>query len=262
MKTILLASPVDSFVPWVHPGERWVASDLPHENTSCYGPLQVLPEVRSATYFNDKVKQTSRAPAFKLVTSKVFKSKNKLNVPYAESIPSLRAFLEEQAHTNRFFFIALWALPGPPFYTVIHLLEKVIPEGEDEEFDRVWCRYLQGDGKYRDTRLKFIPRVIQAPSLVMGAIKTLGDMRPVILGKRLEQSHASGSNYVEVSTDVGSSWVANKLKNLIIKEFADIVVEYSWVLESKKADELPERLIGGVCISRAVLKDLAQALKS
>ena len=46
------------------------------------------------------------------------------------------------------------------------------------------------------------------------------------LGKRLEQSHATGSNYIEVSTDVGSSWVANKLKNIIIKEFADIVVEY------------------------------------
>lgn len=46
------------------------------------------------------------------------------------------------------------------------------------------------------------------------------------IGKRLKQIHCTGSNYVEVSTDVGSSWVASKVKNIIIKEFANIAVEY------------------------------------
>ena len=133
------------------------------------------PELRSALFLSGHHMLTFQVQAFKLVTSKVvncaflaanilqvFKSKNKLNVPYAESIPSLRCSqklfcrraglicaaepfsrskltpivsfslrcgrcLVQRMHQQS--TSAFWRHIGPPFYTVIHLLEKVIPEG-------------------------------------------------------------------------------------------------------------------------------------
>lgn len=52
------------------------------------------------------------------------------------------------------------------------------------------------------------------------------------------------------------------LQGVIVKEFANVALKYAFVLEGQHRDELPERMLGGCFIARAVLKDVALKLST
>jgi len=114
-------------------------------------------------------------------------------------------------------------------------------------FIRSLSRFLKGSEQYRHQRFKFIPRIVEGNWMVQKAVGTT----PAILGTKMTQSyHYNKSlNYFEVDVDVGSSSVAKRILNLVRGYAKSITIDCLFLIEGRRADELPEQLLGGVRLS-------------
>lgn len=117
-------------------------------------------------------------------------------------------------------------------------------EAADPPFERLWKRFVEGDAEFRDDRLKYCFAFENAPFLVRSAITMVGAMRPVVMGRGyLTHHHFTGTNYVEVDVDIGSSVVANQIAGNVLGYSTGFIIKELFVLEGKADDELPERAL-------------------
>jgi hypothetical protein len=202
--------------------------------------------LRSAGYLKDRKKQPSASHTHEIVAVEV--------LDYAEPIFDigrkllpLRKFLE--ANSKEDFFIMNRSVPwkGGTSRNVILVARRVVAVGEDPPADRAWSRFIEGDAKYRDLRLKYCCKLVKAPWLLTKLVDTLGGQRPVIMGKGyLAQQHFTGANYVEIDVDIGSSAVARQIASSVLGYCNIFVIEEAFVIEGQLEDELPERAVMGI----------------
>ncbi|CAM9269723.1 unnamed protein product [Phaeothamnion confervicola] len=93
---------------------------------------------------------------------------------------------------------------------------------------------------FRNERFKLIPRIVEGPFVVRGAV----GRKPALLGRKLTQRYFRGSRYVETDVDVASSAVASNIVALCRGFAKALVVELGICLEGRAANELPERCLG------------------
>lgn len=224
---------------------------MPHEDvptTDC-GSWFELPdgafEIRSPTYFDDKVKQPSKSAVFANCHWVLIDTDSVLFNVCARLAP-LQAFL--RAHPDDEFLVTNRACPcNGIIRNIICVSKRVVPVGQDPAFDRAWTRYKDGSAKDKDLRMKYLPRLTTAPWMLKTSIDTLGGQRPVIMGKGyLEQQHTVGPNYTELVVDISSSAVANKIAGLALGGMTGLVIDEAFVVEAKDEDELPERVLAQV----------------
>jgi hypothetical protein len=135
---------------------------------------------------------------------------------------------------------------------------------EDANFDSAgfWTlldRFIHGTDTYCNKRFKLVPRVVDGNWIVKKSVGT----KPAIMGNKLYQKihrnvNNASANYVEVDIDVHSSQVGAKLLALC-KGWSDaLVIDLMFLIEGQTAEELPERMIGGVRIVKPNLDNSAR----
>ena len=111
---------------------------------------------------------------------------------------------------------------------------KIFLDGED-------------DVPSRRARFKFIPSIVKCPFLVSAALRTLGGMRPVIIGNKLENQYYRGKNYMELVINISSSKVAASITHICTGTLKNMIVDLGFLLEAghepEFENELPERML-------------------
>lgn len=125
----------------------------------------------------------------------------------------------------------------------------------DRPSEKAWKSFLEGDTEYRNTVLKFIPRIIAGPWMV----KKMVGSTPAIIGQKLPVSY-SGSieeNYLEVSLDVTQGpALGNTIANTVAGKADVVTVDLGFVLEGQDADgTLPEQMLGLVRLHHFNMKE-------
>lgn len=200
-------------------------------------------KVRDANYLTSqhKKKQPSKPGAFEIVSIKVIRSESFV-YNLAENLASLKAYLA--SYPNEFFMIVARICPTTPKLTCVHITRRILPKGEDEAFDRLFDRFVAGDDAYRNRRFKYMAKIVQAPLGAGAALRAVGGERPALLGNGyLAQHHYTGSNYIEVNVDIGSSNVAKRIAGSALSVLDRMLVKEAFLIEPQEADELPERVL-------------------
>jgi len=197
--------------------------------------------IRGANYLADRKKVPSKNAAFKIIGINVFRTNSAL-YDAGSHIECLKRYIDD--HPKDFFIVCAWILPGPPYHTVVQLLKRTLPEGEDKAFDFALSTFLNGDAKYRNDRFKFLCLVKEAPWALKVAVSSLGGERPVLVGNKLETRSFVGKNYLEMDINVASSKVAVMLNSVIIRASAALTVDMAFTIEGLTPQELPERVLG------------------
>lgn len=110
-------------------------------------------------------------------------------------------------------------------------------------------KFVDGDDGFRNNRLKLIPSVPKGSWIVRQSVGST----PCILGKAVDCNYYRGKRYLEVDVDIGSSTVANGVLGLVFGVVTSLVVDIAFLVQANSIEELPERLIGTVRISRLEL---------
>eukprot|EP00471_Norrisiella_sphaerica_P014490 CAMPEP_0184503238 /NCGR_PEP_ID=MMETSP0113_2-20130426/51774_1 /TAXON_ID=91329 /ORGANISM="Norrisiella sphaerica, Strain BC52" /LENGTH=301 /DNA_ID=CAMNT_0026892701 /DNA_START=150 /DNA_END=1055 /DNA_ORIENTATION=+ len=209
--------------------------------------------LRGKRYLEDRKKYPSKEAAFALVCCKCFKTKHQM-LHSAKEIGSLKAYLEENSENE--YFIVNWLVPG--HYTVVNLYVRKLRRNEDKEFDKLFDMFRKGDAKFRSDRFKYIPQIIEAPSMVKTSVTALlGRLRPVLIGNKLTCHHFTGKNYIEVDVDTGSSRIVSAAAGILIKGFKSIIANTGFLIEGRHESELPERMLAVHCNTKVTLDKIA-----
>lgn len=67
---------------------------------------------------------------------------------------------------------------------------------------------------------------------------------PCIIGNKLQTTYHRGAHYLEVTIDINSNATAASITNLVAGSVSSLAIWLGFVLEGKRADHLPERLLG------------------
>lgn len=73
--------------------------------------------------------------------------------------------------------------------------------------------------------------------------QTMGST-PVIIGTKIGTSYHRGPNYLEVTVDISSNSTAASIANMVAGAVSSLSIWLAFVLEGKRAEHLPERLLG------------------
>lgn len=152
-----------------------------------------------------------------------------------------------QVAAEKGLFTVLFNLqvPGSTHYSMVlyFVAKRSIPAGS------LLQRFIDGDDGFRNNRLKLIPSVPKGSWIVRQSVGST----PCILGKAVDCNYYRGKKYLEVDVDIGSSTVANGVLGLVFGVVATLVVDMAFLIQGNSMEELPERLIGTVRISRLEL---------
>ena len=83
--------------------------------------------------------------------------------------------------------------------------------------------------------------------------------RPALIGNKLANRYhsstagATGPQYFEIDVDISSSSVANTIVNLVKGSLKALIIDLAVLFEGKRADELPEQLLGTVRFNHLTL---------
>eukprot|EP00466_Bigelowiella_natans_P011194 jgi/Bigna1/132566/aug1.18_g7274 len=173
-------------------------------------------KLRGKKYLTDRKKYPSKEAAYKLVCSKCFKTEEK-----SEAVELIVVTPQENE------------------YMVINW------NGKDPAFDKLIDTFRRGDDKFRSSRFKLLPKLLEAPSAIVVLLRTvIGTLRPVLIGNKLTCYHYTGKNYMEVDIDTGSSFFVCHLASSMVRAFQGIVVNQGFAIEGRDESELPERMLG------------------
>eukprot|EP00658_Telonema_sp_P-2_P037661 TRINITY_DN2707_c0_g2_i2.p1 TRINITY_DN2707_c0_g2~~TRINITY_DN2707_c0_g2_i2.p1 ORF type:complete len:397 (+),score=109.42 TRINITY_DN2707_c0_g2_i2:88-1278(+) len=128
------------------------------------------------------------------------------------------------------------------------------PTQKNSQPQMVLDRFMNGTTEEQDRKFKLIPRVAEGGWFVR---KACGDPpTPAIMGTKVKQLCHKGQGYFEVDFDLGASSVAGGIVKIVLGPCKSLVVDLGFMVESQLADELPEKLLMAVRLSRL---DLALA---
>ncbi|MCO5606865.1 hypothetical protein L7F22_061056 [Adiantum nelumboides] len=152
-----------------------------------------------------------------------------------------------QVAAEKGLFTVLFNLqvPGSTHYSMVlyFVAKRTIPGGS------MLQKFIDGDDGFRNNRLKLIPSVPKGSWIVRQSVGST----PCILGKAVDCNYFRGKKYLEVDVDIGSSTVANGVLGLVFGVVTTLVVDMAFLVQGNATEELPEKLIGTIRISRLEL---------
>ena len=219
-------------------------------------------QVRGPNYLEDRVKVASQPACLHLVAVDLTQrtGEHALEpVPRICWVPGSVTQLVQQeylaagagADAMPFYFVINFLVPGG-MNTVMWFR---VPEPDEANGDCTQVRMLREfmstdvDDEFRDSRLKIIPSVVEGTWMVKRGVGN----KPAIIGKKVTQAYHRGPRWVEVDIDIESSRVAGAIMGLVKNYTKSLVIDIAFVLESKTAAELPERVLGSARFHRVDL---------
>ncbi|KAH1067242.1 hypothetical protein J1N35_032229 [Gossypium stocksii] len=156
---------------------------------------------------------------------------------------ALRKAQSDGQSMKSFIFAVNIQVPGKDLYSAVFYFatEDPIPPGS------LLYRFVNGDDAFRNQRLKMVNRIVEGPWIVK---KAVGNYAACLIGKALTCNYYRGDNYLEIDVDVASSAVANAILHLALGCATSVVIDMGFVVEGQTEDELPEKLIGAVRVSK------------
>jgi len=204
--------------------------------------------VRSANYMKKKKKIESGKMLFRLVHTEIVKSR-KGCISSASQTPGTWYSNHKELIPGDSFLLVLNLQLRSLATNVIsyHLMDddhhaKELKSGNPSA--RLLRKLLSPDTRdvWRDSRIKMIPRIIEAPFVVRMAVSS----RPVIIGRKVSCKYHMSGKYAEIKCNLDSSSVAAAAIKLAHKWSTKIVCELVWLLEGQNIKELPEQLLAGL----------------
>lgn len=211
--------------------------------------------VRGPTYFSDKVKIPAGEFLLKPLGFDWIKGSTKISEVLNHPNHRIRKALDELAindtdtGTRPFVWAFNFQLPNKDNYCTIMYFVSLEPVEEGSLMDR----FLKGDDSFKNSRLKLIANMAKAPWIVRTAV---GEQAICILGKALNCKYTTGSDFIEVDVDIGSSIVANAIVHIAFGYVTCVTIDLAFLLEGQSEEELPEQVL---CAIRFVELDPASA---
>ena len=132
------------------------------------------------------------------------------------------------------------------YYVVQHVFELADPNHKDEAQDTAFLRFKNSDEAGKNSQLKFIVYVVDAPYIVRKTINGLGGEKPVLIANRVKTTYQTGKNHLEINMDVSSSRIASMMIDLLLKNMENCLLDCAWLMEGQKDEELPERVLSKI----------------
>lgn len=120
--------------------------------------------------------------------------------------------------------------------------------------EKAWKLFVEGTDEYRNTVLKFIPRIVAGPWMV----KKMVGSNPALIGQKLPVSYRGSieENYLEVSLDVTQGpALGNTIANTVVGKADVVTVDLGFLIEGQEKDgTLPEQMLGMVRLHHLNMK--------
>ena len=135
-----------------------------------------------------------------------------------------------------------------------YIHDDAAPIGQDlTHAERTLAKWLQGDEKYKNDRLKLIPYVAEGPWVVRNMVTG----RPAIIGRKLPVtyrtlspgggSHPTAAPLCECTLDIGSSSAtAKRIVSVCRRYMSGLSADIGFVIQAESPDELPEQMMGSI----------------
>jgi len=217
--------------------------------------------VRGKTYMQDGKKVKAGSGEFELIGVDVFATAGRnehIAMWPMSTFQRMKRNAIREGTSMPFVLIINWVVPGTPRYNQVNYFARKAPPHldskapDDEQYERLLHHFLTGPDKFRDRRFKLIPSVEEGPWLVK---KGVGNT-PAIVGGKLKQLYFQGDGYMEIDVDVGSSAVVGPILKLCKQAAEKLVMDLAFVIEGKREEELPERILGAVRLHHVSLPKL------
>lgn len=206
--------------------------------------------VRSRTFLSDGSRVAGGEPIARLVAVDWFASERRVdNVASRPQSIVQRVGARHGRAGGPFFFLINLQVPGSPHRSLVFYfaLERKIVEGS------LLHRFVHGDDSFRNSRITLIPVVPEGSWLVKQAVGS----RPVALGQIMELRYCSGTNFLEIDANMGSSSVVRGVMGMVIGYINMLVVDMAFLIKGDSEEELPERILGAVRCSHIELTSAA-----
>ncbi|KAJ3690618.1 hypothetical protein LUZ61_019782 [Rhynchospora tenuis] len=199
--------------------------------------------VRGPNYLSDKVKIPAGEFLLKPLGFDWMKGSTKISEVLNNPNHRIRKSIDELAMNDPDAKPFVWAfnlqLPNKDNYCAIIYFVSLEPVEDGSLMDR----FLKGDDSFKNSRLKLIANMAKAPWIVRTAV---GEQAICILGRALKCKYVTGSDFIEVDVDIGSSIVANAIVHLAFGYVTCLTVDLAFLLEGQSEEELPERILGAI----------------
>jgi len=210
--------------------------------------------VRSRTYLDDKKKEQSQGTMFQLIAMDLWEVDGPIENVAANMKGGLADKYLNTPGPKPYLFIVQFQVPGPPFLSfVAYFAAKPGAIENVSSFSRLFADFIEGTDAFRDSRFKFIPRVVKGSYVVKSAV----GQTPAILGNKLVCTYHKGDGYFEIDVDVGSSNVAGGVLKIVKGYITALTIDMAFLLEAQAVEELPEVILGSLRFERLSL-DMAK----
>ncbi|PKU72514.1 hypothetical protein MA16_Dca008569 [Dendrobium catenatum] len=197
-------------------------------------------KVRGKTFCYDKTKIPAGKPFMKLVAVDWFKDVKRMDHVARRQGCAVQVASEK----GLFTLVVNVQVPGSTHYSMVfYFVSKPLVSGS------LLQHFVDGDDEFRNSRFKLIPSVPKGSWIVRQSVGST----PCLLGKAVDCTYIRGPKYLEIDIDIGSSTVANGVLGLVFGVITTLVVDMAFLIQANTYEELPERLIGAVRVSRLEL---------
>jgi len=208
--------------------------------------------VRGPGYLRDRAKAPSASALLELLVVDLFRASEEIvhvsTSDRAKTVHRVRREGEERTllvlsvRLAPLHLVAVWALPA---------------QQADCPASRLASRLVDGSMGHAEVlkRLKVIPRIREGPWV---ARRIVGENSTTVLGRNLPLDCFRGEGELEVSVNVASSAMAERICRVLQRAAQALHVEVALLLEGQSEDELPERILGGFRLRFADLSSLRE----
>lgn len=209
--------------------------------------------LRGASYMHDSKKVVSERAAFELIGCDTFRTRRRLDDVGGRADGFVRR-AREAGHTDLIFVVNIQVPIGVLSESWISQIAYWTPRRDvldsDAAFAKLLGMALDGGDEFCKDRFKLIPLIVEGPWLVRKTVP----QKPALLGNKLDITYVRGEGYFELDVDVGSSVIARRISGVTANASSSLIFDMGWTIEGRAEDELPERLLGTVRLTRVNLE--------
>jgi len=153
-----------------------------------------------------------------------------------------------------FFFILIHFNTGAE-----HVVATFVPNNKPEIDDPAyicWKKFMEGDCDFKNSRFKIIPNVVEGPWIVKKAVGA--SPVPTIIGNKISCHWGEDRDMkvIEFLCDIQSSITATTILGVVKGACKSVVIDLAFVVEGQEFEELPERILGVIRLSRVNITEI------
>ena len=126
----------------------------------------------------------------------------------------------------------------------------------DKSFAICWHRFLQGDDKYKNARIKLTPSLVNKNWLVKNIMSTSSETH---IGQLMQCHYRQKHNLLECTCDVSGCFGVRTILKMAKYFCKHMVCDLVITIEPTQADEFPERILAGARIIHHDMQNYAYA---